>query len=260
MLSKDVFGETHVPNKSIASDALPLFHQLPTNSKLLEVMNFEEVQLDRALRALRRYTDTTNKLSICAYDEILKQQRKLLTLLLPFVQTSFKSGEMRPNPPLFNSMSVTHENLNSFSADSSKLCEHFSQKNRLPLKTNLAAQRRQVMLAKCSFPRFSSDETLSSNSADIQHLTSMAESITNHNRGDPALWKSSKQKFKLSTQKRSDSDPNCQDIIEEVKGSFGSANYATKSLLLGNFAQEISSSLNRSFHERYSAAGRSVKW
>jgi hypothetical protein len=259
LLSKDVFGETHVPNKSIASDALPLFHQLPTNSKLLEVMNFEEVQLDRALRALRRYTDTTNKLSICAYEEILKQQRKLLTLLLPFVQTGFKSGELRPNPPLFNSMSVTHENLNSFSDDSSKLCEHFCQKNRLPLKTNLAAQRRQVLLAKCSFPRFSSDETLSSNSADILHLASMAESITNHNRGDPALWKSSKQKIKLLTQKRSGGDPNCRDIIEEVKGSFGSANYATKSLLLGNFAQEISSSLNRSFHERYSAAGRSVK-
>lgn len=255
-----VHPDIDVSKKVTTGELLPLFHQMPTNSKLIEAMNFEEVQLDRALRALRRCTDTSNRLSLCAYEEILNQQRKLLSFLLPVAQ-GFGCGEEKKYPSSFNSLSVSQQNVCADSPDATKSREHFSKANRLPLKTNLAAQRRQVLLAKFSCPRFSSFESLCSNSADILHLASMAESITNHNRGDPALWKSATQQMKPSiSQNLFVGDRNCAKTFDSGNMSIGSANITAKSLLLGNFAQDIKASLNRSFHERYSAAGKSVKW
>ena len=119
---------------------------------------------------------------------------------------------------------------------------------------------RQVLLAKCSCSRYSPTETLSSNSADILHLESIANLMLHHNRGDPAFWKSATRNIEESkAQKRFDRHSHGENMIHEVKASFGSAKFATKSLLLGNFAQDVKSSLNRSFRERYSATGRSVK-
>jgi hypothetical protein len=84
--------------------------------------------------------------------------------------------------------------------------------------------------------------------------------MLHHNRGDPAFWKSATRNIEESkAQKRFDRHSHGENMIHEVKASFGSAKFATKSLLLGNFAQDVKSSLNRSFRERYSATGRSVK-
>ena len=255
----DFFGNLHVLKQQSKSESLPLLHHLPGNAKLLEDMNFEEVQLDRALRALRRVSDSSSKINICAYEEILLHQKKLMSLLLPLAHTSGKSGDHRDKSPSLGFYSTSQCNIDSSSVNSLRPSENFSNTNRLPLKTNLAAQRRRVLLAKFSFPKSSSAESMSSNTADILHLESMGTSINNRNRGD--LWKKTMPiKESPKFQKRFYGDSNCQDIIDEVKVSFGSASYATKSLLLGSFAQEVKSSLNRSLHERYSAAGKSVKW
>jgi hypothetical protein len=255
----DFFGNLHVLKHPSKSDSLPLLHHLPGNTKLLEDMNFEEVQLDRALRALRRCSDSSSKISIYAYEEILLHQKKLMSLLLPLANTNGKSGDLRDKSPSLGFYSTSQCNTDSGSVNSLLPSENFTNTNRLPLKTNLAAQRRRVLLAKFSFPKSSSAESMSSNTADILHLESMGSSINNRNRGD--LWKKTMPiKESPKFQKRFYGDSNCQDIIDEVKVSFGSASYATKSLLLGSFAQEVKSSLNRSFHERYSAAGKSVKW
>lgn len=253
------FGEICVPKHLLErSPTVPHLHQTPINVKLLENMDFEEVQLDRSLRALRRCTESENKISLCAYDEILQHQKKLISLLLPIVQKHCKCDGKITRSPSFGFTSYSHHH--SDSVDVSTSAENFSKTNRLPLKTNLAAQRRQVLLAKCSCSKFSSAQSLSSNSADILHLESIANSITNHNRGDPALWKSAKRKIEFqNSQKHDVRDGDCELFIDEVRASFDSAQYATKSLLLGNFAQDIRSSLNRSFRERYSATGRSVK-
>jgi chemotaxis protein histidine kinase CheA len=253
------FGEICVPKHLLErAPTVPHLHQTPINVKLLEDMDFEEVQVDRSLRALRRFTESANKISMCAYDEILQHQKKLISLLLPIVQKHCKGDEKITRSPPFDFTSHSHQN--SDSVDASTCGENFSKTNRLPLKTNLAAQRRQVLLAKCSSSKFSSAQSLSSNSADILHLESIANSITNHNRGDPALWKSAKRTIEFqNSQKRGIRDDDCEPIMHEVRASFGLAQCATKSLLLGNFAQEIRSSLNRSFRERYSATGRSVK-
>ncbi len=258
--SQGVHGCDLFPKKCLARESLPLSHQVAANGKLLEDMNFEEAQLDRALRALRRCTDTSNKLSMCAYEEILNQQRKLLSLLLPSVQ-DFRSGDQRSNLASFVSFSVTQQNVCADSDDAMKTREHFSKANRMPLKTNLAAQRRQVLLAKFSCPRSSSIEMVSSNSSDILHLSSLAESIAHHNRGDPALWTRAKRKTNPTMSPKSFVvDYGCAKIVDTVRVSFGPAKIERKSLLLGNFAHDIKSSLNRSFNERYSAVGRSVKW
>jgi hypothetical protein len=232
--------------------------QLPANPKLLEDMNFEEIQLDRALRALRRCTDSSTKMSVCAYEEILQHQRKLMSLLHPIVHKNLKGDDQRRQSLSFDF--ARHEHIGSNLIEAPRTREHFNDRNCLPLKTNLAAQRRQVLLAKCSCSRFSSNETFSSKPADILHLESMANVITNHNRGDPTLWKSEKRNFRApKSQHQIDQNNICEDIINEVQQSFGSALHATKSLLLGNFSQQIKSSLNRSFRERYSATGRSIK-
>jgi hypothetical protein len=255
----DFFGDLHVLKHPSKSDSLPLLHHLPGNTKLLENMNFEEAQLDRALRALRRCSDSSSKINICAYEEILLHQKKLMSLLLPLTHTSGKSGDHRDKSSSLGFYSTSQCNIDSGSVNSLLPSENFSNTNRLPLKTNLAAQRRRVLLAKFSFPKSSSAESMASNTADILHLESMGTSINNRNRGD--LWKKTMPiKESPKFQKRFYGDSSCQDIIDEVKVSFGSASYATKSLLLGSFAQEVKSSLNRSFHERYSAAGKSVKW
>jgi hypothetical protein len=257
--SKDIFfGNLHALKHPSKSDALPLLHHLPENAKLLEDMNFEEVQLDRALRALRRCSDSSNKINICAYEEILQHQRKLMSLLLPMAHSSCTSGNHRDKPLSPEFCSTSQDNVDSGSVNDQRPSEIFLSTNLLPLKTNLAVQRRRVLLAKISFPKLSSAKSMSSNSADILHLESMGTSINNRNRGD--LWKKAIRNNEAPKfQKRFFGDSNCQDIIDEVKVSFGSANYAKKSLLLGSFAQEVKSSLNRSFHERYSAAGKSVK-
>jgi hypothetical protein len=254
----NAFAELRVPKHLGASSAVPQFHHIQANAKLLEDMNFEEVQVDRALRSLRRCTERSFQIGInmCAYDEILLHQRKLMSLLLPVMQ---QNGEQRPNTPSFKTrdlQSTSHHDL--FVAPRHE--EFFSNTNRLPLKTNLAAQRRQVMLAKCSGSKVAPAEMLSSSPVDILHLESMAKMISNHSRGDPTLWKSAKRNIELPlSQTCTPSNKICEGIIGEVIGTFGSSNYAARSLPLTNFAQKIKSSLNRSFRERYSVAGRSEK-
>jgi len=226
-------------------------------------MNFEEVQVDRALRSLRRCTDRSSKISMCAYDDILLHQRKLISLLLPVMQESVTGGKQKSDSQSFETRDPQSTHPHNIGSELFVVPRHepdCSNTNRLPLKTNLAAQRRQVLLAKCSGSRFFPPKIRSSSSVDVLHLESMAKMISNHSRGDPTLWKSAEHHIELSrAQNCRSGNKNCEEIIGEVIGSFGSSNYAARSLPLTNFAQKIKSSLNRSFRERYSVAGKSSK-
>jgi hypothetical protein len=252
VICKEVFAPKHLSS----GNSLSLYHVVPSNAKLLQDLNFEEAQLDRALRALRRFSSDSYKSNLCVYEEILQYQRKLMSLLLPLtIPTDMAGNEQISKSPFFNISSFSHSNSES-QFDNQFFCKN---SNCLPLKTNLASLRRQILLAKSSSSRFSLIESLSSNSADVLHLESMAKLISSHNHGDPNLWKSVKQKVEPSKLQQRCTKNNDRDIVVEIKNSFGSANHSTKSLLLGNFAQDMKSSLSRSFQERYSAAGRSVK-
>ena len=257
------FGEFRVPKHLVASNALPQFHHAQASAKLLEDMNFEEVQVDRALRSLRRCTDRSSKISMCAYDDILLHQRKLISLLLPVMQESVTGGKQKSDSQSFETRDPQSTHPHNIGSELFVVPRHepdCSNTNRLPLKTNLAAQRRQVLLAKCSGSRFFPPKIRSSSSVDVLHLESMAKMISNHSRGDPTLWKSAEHHIELSrAQNCRSGNKNCEEIIGEVIGSFGSSNYAARSLPLTNFAQKIKSSLNRSFRERYSVAGKSSK-
>jgi hypothetical protein len=93
----------------------------------LEDMNFEEVQLDRALRALRRCSDSSSKISICAYEEILLHQKKLMSLLRPLAHTNGKSGGHRDKSPSLGFYSTSQCNINSGSVNSLLPSENFIQ-------------------------------------------------------------------------------------------------------------------------------------